>query len=75
MTAYCEHCARDAGIYDKTRRCCQVRLIANMPREHRQGYYKQVERTSGKAAVNALIEEVNVVLQAKRVAKLQGEQK
>lgn len=72
MTTACEYCARDAGVYDKTRRCCNVRLIANMPRGHRQDYYRQVERTQGKAAVNALMEEVNVILQKKREAKLNG---
>lgn len=72
MTTECEYCAADSGIYDKTRKCCQNRHIAGMPREHRQRYYKQVERSQGRAAVNALIDEVNVILQAKRVAKLNG---
>lgn len=72
MTTNCEYCARDSGIYDHKRKCCQLRQIAAMPVDRRQRYYDQVQREQGKEAANALIADVNKLRQAKRVAKLEA---
>lgn len=75
MTTECEYCARDSGIYDHNRRCCQNRQIANMPPDRRQRYYDQVNREQGREAANRLIEEVNAIRQKRRAAKLNRETK
>lgn len=72
MTTECEYCAKDSGIYDHKRKCCQLRQIAGMPPDRRQRYYEQVNREQGRQAANRLIEEVNKLRQAKRAAKLKG---
>ncbi|MDF0506574.1 hypothetical protein POK33_38130 [Burkholderia cenocepacia] len=44
---HCEHCQVFSGRYNMNRRCCQVRLIASMPKAHRLAAFAKVRAESG----------------------------
>ncbi len=49
--ALCECCLAFSGIYRKANRCCQIRMLANMPKEMRRGEYDRIGATSGREAL------------------------
>jgi len=52
----CEHCLTYAGVYNSTRRCCQVRLIALMPLHRQAQAFAAVREKRGDAARDRLHE-------------------
>ena len=66
MSDICELCQRNAGRYNMRLRCCKVRLVADMPKHHRESYYQTVREQEGEAALLVLIEEVKKAYQHRK---------
>lgn len=46
------------GLYSNFCRCCQVRLLAAMPKEKRRREYERIEAENGKEALATVITQV-----------------
>lgn len=46
----CDWCLALAPRYQALRECCQIRLLATMPRPHRELAYQRTREVSGKTA-------------------------
>jgi hypothetical protein len=50
--------ARFDGLYSNFCRCCQVRLLAAMPKDKRRREYERIEHENGKEALATVIAQV-----------------
>lgn len=46
----CDWCLTLSGRYQGLRECCQIRLLATMPRAHRELAYQRTREVSGRLA-------------------------
>jgi hypothetical protein len=44
---HCEHCLTFSGIHNANKRCCQVRLVAQMPPKQQAASFARVRAKSG----------------------------
>jgi len=56
----CEHCERFSGRYTMQNACCQVRLVALMPKARRLAAFAKVRSQKGDEAAQALREAVSL---------------
>ena len=54
----CGYCATNGGVYDIAARCCQVRLVARMPRKLRLAYYQRLQSEFGPERARDMAEAV-----------------
>lgn len=52
-----------SGLYSNFCRCCQIRLLANMPKERRRREYARIEERGGRESLTAVIELVKAEYQ------------
>lgn len=62
----CELCIANGGRFQAKNYCCQVRKLADAPKEHRTAKYQAVKREQGTTEVNRLIADVNEELGQRR---------
>lgn len=52
----CKRCLSFSGLYSNLDRCCQIRLLANQPKEKRRAEYEQILARSGKESLAEVME-------------------
>jgi len=66
----CDLCETNSGLTNKNRKCCQIRLIAQMPKARRLMAYERVLKSDGTTALEAM--KLEVVAEFKRLQKIVG---
>ena len=54
----CEWCLTFSGRLMKGRACCELRMLATIPKARRQEVYNRVRREDGQSAVDQMVKDV-----------------
>ncbi|WP_198387840.1 hypothetical protein [Burkholderia ubonensis] len=68
----CKLCLSFSGLYSNFDRCCQIRLLANMPKERRRREYARIEAHGGRESLAEVIKLVKAEYQRGQVAREGG---